>query len=190
FTFSTAGELKPSREFALVEGEATKDDFVGDVKISPDGQNAYVAMLYRDSIAVVNLQSGKEMARRKTGRRPYRIVFHPDGKSYLVSSWADASVFHHETANGNEITRIRLGPHTTDTVLGDRREDDDKDVAYRLYVAAANTNSVFVVNVTKSKDMKVREALNVARTPRQPLGMTPSGVALSADQKVLFVACS
>jgi DNA-binding beta-propeller fold protein YncE len=80
FTFSTAGELKPSREFALVEGEATKDDFVGDVKISPDGQNAYVAMLYRDGIAVVNLQSGKETARHKTGRRPYRIVFHPDGK--------------------------------------------------------------------------------------------------------------
>jgi hypothetical protein len=118
------------------------------------------------------------------------LCFIPTGKSYFVSSWADASVFHHETASGNEITRIRLGPHTTDMVLGDRREDDDKEVAYRLYVAAANTNSVFVVNVTKSKDMKPREVLNVAMTPRQPLGMTPSGVALSADQKLLYVACS
>ena len=38
--------------------------------------------------------------------------------------------------------------------------------------------------------MKMLETLNVAMTPRQPLGMTPSGVALSADQTRLFVACS
>ena len=38
--------------------------------------------------------------------------------------------------------------------------------------------------------MKLQETLNVAMTPRQPAGMTPSGLALSPDQQRLFVACS
>src|SRR5260370_8977355 len=32
--------------------------------------------------------------------------------------------------------------------------------------------------------------MNIAMTPRQPLGMTPSALGLSADGKRLFVACS
>ena len=38
----------------------------------------------------------------KTGRRPYRILFHPDGKSSFVSSWADGTVYLHETRTGLE----------------------------------------------------------------------------------------
>ena len=34
------------------------------------------------------------------------------------------------------------------------------------------------------------ETINVAMTPNQPLGMTPSALGLSADGKRLFVACS
>ena len=34
------------------------------------------------------------------------------------------------------------------------------------------------------------ESINIAMTPRQPLGMTPSALGLSADGKRLFVACS
>src|SRR6185369_7325241 len=36
----------------------------------------------------------------------------------------------------------------------------------------------------------VVENINVAMTARQPLGMTPSALALSPDGKKLFVACS
>jgi DNA-binding beta-propeller fold protein YncE len=34
------------------------------------------------------------------------------------------------------------------------------------------------------------ESINIAMTPRQPMGMTPSALGLSADGKRLFVACS
>src|ERR1051325_8385338 len=75
-------------------------------------------------------------------RRPYRILFHPDGKSFFVSSWADGAVYLHDAGNGSEIGRIRLGPHTTDMVLSDRKvPDDESGSRYRLVVAAANTNS-------------------------------------------------
>jgi hypothetical protein len=60
----------------------------------------------------------------------------------------------------------------------------------RIFVTAANTNSVYVIGITESKDMQPVETINVALSPRQPVGMTPSAVALSADKSQLFVVCS
>ena len=43
---------------------------------------------------------------------------------------------------------------------------------------------MFVVNVDEIKEMKLTETLNVALTPRHPLGMTPTRAgAFSPDQK-------
>jgi YVTN family beta-propeller protein len=193
FTFSAEGKLAPSREFVVAAAaELTHRDFIGDVTLSPDGRLIYAADLYHDQIAVINPQSGRVIDRFKTGRRPYRILFHPDGKSFFVSSWAEGAVIHHDVAGGAELARIRLGPHTTDMVFSDRRPEDANDVSWRarLFVTAANTNNVFVVGLSDSKAMRVVESINIALTSNHPLGMTPSAVALSPDQKRLFTVCS
>src|SRR5262249_22106652 len=150
---------------------------------SSDGRTLYAADLYRDTIDVINLQTGRASTKFKTGRRPYRILLHPDGKSFFVSSWSDGTVYHHDAVSGSENARIRLGPHTTDMILSDKKpEGDDGDSRYRLFVAAANTNNVFVVGVNATKQMKLAETINVAMTPRHPLGMTPSAVSLNPDK--------
>jgi YVTN family beta-propeller protein len=206
FSFSAAGELKPSREFEIApDAPHNVRDFIGDVAISPDGQLMYAADMYHDSVLAINVRTGKVSERYKTGRRPYRILFHPDGKSFFVSSWADATIYEYNVPSGTEITRLRVGPHPTDMILSDRNPevdeadaDGDKKPArkkpeekvLRLFVAAANTNTVFVVNVDENKELMVRETLNVALTPRHPLGMTPTALAISADQKMLFTVCS
>ncbi|HLH41401.1 MAG TPA: bifunctional YncE family protein/alkaline phosphatase family protein [Bryobacteraceae bacterium] len=190
FSFSPAGELKPVRQIEISPGSKPGAfDFIGDVEVSPDGRFLYAAELYRDSIAVIDAQSGRVTAHHKTGRRPYKILFDPGGKSYFVSSWADGAVYQYEAKTGLERSRIRLGPHTTDMALSGRKVSDDSN-EYRLFVSASNTNSVFVVGVDNAGNMKIAETLNVAMTPRQPAGMTPSGLALSPDQNRLFVACS
>jgi len=196
FSFSPDGQLRPTRALEVTPGTKPGElDFIGDVAVSPDGRSILAADLYHDSVVAFDAQSGRVAGRYKTGRRPYRILFEPDGKSYFVSSWADSTVYLYETRTGSETTRIRLGPHTTDMVLSDRKisdEDGDQQSAwrYRLFVTAGNTNQVFVVNVSASNVLKLQETLNVAMTPRQPVGMTPSGLALSPDQQKLFVACS
>ncbi|MBV8842747.1 MAG: beta-propeller fold lactonase family protein, partial [Bryobacterales bacterium] len=191
FTFSAAGELRPARQFEIAPGAKPGAlDFIGDVAVSPEGQLLYAAELYHDSVAVIDAQSGRVAAHYKTGRRPYRILPDPDGKSFLVSSWADASVYRYETRTGSEMSRIRLGPHTTDMVLSTAKVGDDANWKYRLFVAASNTNQVFSVSVDKSDNMKIAETLNIGMTARQPAGMTPSGLALSPDQKHMFIACS
>jgi DNA-binding beta-propeller fold protein YncE len=205
FSFSTAGELKPTREFEIAaETPRNVRDFVGDVAVSPDGQLMLAADLYHDQVVALNVRTGKVLDRYQTGKRPYRILFHPDGKTFFVSSWADATVYEYNTSSGTEVARVRMGPHPTDMVLSDRNPEVDEADAdgdkkppakkeqkmLRLFVAAANTNNVFVVNVEEDKDLKLIETLNVALTPRHPLGMTPTALALSPDQKALFTVCS
>jgi len=187
FTYAQ-GELKLAREMKA-------GDFTGDVALSPDGHLVYAADLFGNVIVVINPQSGRVIDRFKTARRPYRILFHPDGRSYFVSSWADASVYQYNTVNGEEIGRIRLGSHPTDMVLsGHQPESPDGPATsnwkYRLFVAAANTNEVFAVGIGDNKTMNLIETIHIAPAPLSPLGMTPSALALSADQKHLYVACS
>ncbi len=119
------------------------EDFIGDVQLSPDGHLLYAADLYRDSVVVVNPQSGLVLSRIKTGRRPYRILFHPSGKSLYVSSWADGAIGQYDANSGQRLANIRVGPHTTDMVWREGEVEDQPEVAARLFVSASNTNSVY-----------------------------------------------
>ncbi|HLH18730.1 MAG TPA: bifunctional YncE family protein/alkaline phosphatase family protein [Bryobacteraceae bacterium] len=189
------GVLKPSRTFPIVEHPNPKEDFIGDVAFSPDGRLIYAADLYHNSVVVINPQSGMVINRFKTGRRPYRILFAPDGKSFFVTHWADGTLGQYDANDGSVLATVRLGAHPTDIVwrnggAPDADPDDAPAVAARLFVAAANTNNVYVIGVTPGRELKVIESINVAMSPRQPLGMTPSALAVAPDGKRLFVACS
>jgi DNA-binding beta-propeller fold protein YncE len=189
FAFSPAGELKPSREISA--GAASALNFIGDVAVSPNGQLVLAADLFHDRVLAINAQSGQITGSFKTGRRPYRILFHPDGQSFFVSSWADASVYEYSLPSGTEMARVRVGAHPTELVLSNRKIPDEQSAwQYRLFVAAANTNDVFVLGVSEGKELTVLETLNTGFSALAPAGMTPSSLALSADQTRLFIACS
>jgi DNA-binding beta-propeller fold protein YncE len=195
FSFDGDGHLQPTRTFPMVRpADRTHRDFIGDVAVSPDGRLLYASDLYHDTILVVNPQSGAVIERFKTGRRPYRILFHPDGKSFFVTSWADGAMYRHQTNNGQQLQMVRLGAHPTDMVWRNRgaasEEGDEAKWKARIFVSAANTNNVYAVAVSDSGDLSVVESINIAMTPLHPLGMTPSALALSADKNTLYVVCS
>jgi YVTN family beta-propeller protein len=195
FEFSFAdGALEPTRTFTVVPPDKrTHADFIGDVAMTPDGHLIYAADLYHDSLVVINPQSGMLIDHIKTGRRPYRILFHPDGKSFFVTSWADGAVGNYDTASGNQLTSVRLGPHPTDMVwAGGKSETADGETAWagRLFIAASNTNSVYTLGVSEGSELRLIETINTAMTPRQPAGMTPSALAIGRYGKHLYVVCS
>jgi DNA-binding beta-propeller fold protein YncE len=197
FSFDENGKLAPTRTFEIVKSAArSARDFIGDVAIDPDGHLLYACDLYHDAIVVVNTQSGIVIDRFKTGRRPYRILFDPNGKSFYVTSWADGSMYHHQTSNGTLLQTLRLGAHPTDMLWRDRAtraEEGEGEAAgfkARIFVSAANSNSVYAAGVSDNGDLRVLETINVATTPEHPLGMTPSALALSADHSRLYVVCS
>ncbi len=194
YEFSLAnGVLKPSRRFPIVADKDRKpEDFIGDIQFSPDGHLLYAADLYRDSVVVVNPQSGFVVSRIKArkGTPPYRILFHPSGKSFYVSGWGDGSITQYDANTGAELTSVRVGPHTTDMVWREGGVEGHPEITARLFVSASNTNNVYVLGATETGDLSRLETINLSLTPRQPVGSTPSGLGLSADGSKLFVACA
>lgn len=189
------GALTRTREFAAVPDLDKKGlAFIGDVAISPDAHLLYAADLYDDSIAVINLQSGRLIDQWKCGRRPYRILVVPGGGQLIVSSWADAAIYQYDANTGALIAKTRIGPHPTDMVwLGKpptAEEGGESNYIARLFVAASNTNNVYSVGMTHDGQLNVLEAINIGMTPMNPLGMTPSALALDADGTHLYVVCS
>ena len=184
FEFAFAnGVLTPARTFVVVpQAQRGTQDFIGDVALSPDGRLLYAANLYRDTILVVNPQSGMVIGQYKTGRRPYRILFHPDGKSFFVTHWADGTRgpvrCRGRQPDGPAGARRRACQRYGVARRRARKPPPGEAPPYtaRIFVAAANTNQVFALGVTPAKDVNVVESINIAMTPRQPLGMTPSAL--------------
>jgi DNA-binding beta-propeller fold protein YncE len=144
-------------------------------------------------VAVINLQSGQLIAHWKTGRRPYRILVSPGGKQLVVSSWADASVYQHDANAGTLLAKTRVAPHPTDMVWLDQpapAAPGEASYRARIFVAAANTNSVYALGVTQDGQLNMLESINVSLTALHPLGMTPSALGVDKSGTRLYVVCS
>jgi YVTN family beta-propeller protein len=188
------GILAESRTITVIpEGKRTWEDFIGDVAVSPDGRQIYAADIFHNRLILIDAQTGALKGVVKTGRRPYRIAFLPGGKSYLVSNWADGNLSQFQTSDNASMGTIRTGAHPVDILVRPGKssgEDKENSWEYRVFVSAANTNSVYSYGVSDAGEFKQLETINVAMTPRQPLGMTPTGLGMSTDGKLLYVACS
>jgi DNA-binding beta-propeller fold protein YncE len=149
----------------------------------------------QDKLVVVDPAEGKVMRSVAVARNPYSLVLSPNGTSVFVSSWSTSQVVEYGLSDGKEMARIAVGPHPTEMLWlpasGRRSGDDDApaDPSPRLAVASANTNFVYLLE-NLAGSWRVKEKINVALTPRQPVGMTPSSLSLSLDKRRLFVACS
>ncbi len=187
------GALTQAREFTVTGAQGKGTPFIGDVAVSPDAHLLYAADLYNDSVAVINLQSGQVIDHWKTGRRPYRLLVAPGGRRLFVSSWADGTVTQLNANSGTEISKTRVGPHATDMLLLSKAaptEEGRTENIARLFVAASNTNNVYSFGVTREGNLTPLETINLSLTPMNPLGMTPSALAVNQSGNQLFTVCS
>lgn len=148
---------------------------------SADGRWLYVAENLGDSLAVVDVASGRVVQRLATERYPYGVVVAPDGAVY-ASAWGGStvSVF---TPTGDAArplaaaARIRVARHPSAMTLN--------AAGTRLFVASGSTDRVDVV------DLGARRALTALHDPPPEgphEGSTPNALALSADGATLYVA--
>src|SRR3954454_3866873 len=191
---AASGSLTRGREIAIAAPTGGKAAiFIGDVALSADEHVLYAADLYNDNLAVINLQSGQVIDHWKSGRRPYRILVAPGGRRLFVSSWADGTVRQLDANNGNEFSVTRVGPHATDMVLLNKPAPTESTASSniaRLFVAASNTNNVYSFGVTREGVLSPLETINLSLTPMQPLGMTPSALAVNKEGNLLYTVCS
>ena len=146
---------------------------------SADGRWLYVAENLADSLAVIDLATGRVAGRFATGPYPYDVAVAPDGSVY-VSAWGGrtVSVFA-PNAHGGLVPRapITVGRHPSALLL-DR-------AGARLFVASGSTDRVSVVDTRAGRVVDERRD----PPPSGPgEGSTPNALALSADGDRLYVA--
>ncbi|AHG93065.1 phosphoesterase (plasmid) [Gemmatirosa kalamazoonensis] len=148
------------------------------VAVSPDGRTLYVAENLADSLAVVDVASGRVTQRLATERYPYAVAAAPDGTVY-VSAWGGntVSVFTPDAGGLRDAGRLAVARHPSALLLNAR--------GTRLFVASGSTDRVAVV------DTRARRVVATLQDPPPSgpgEGSTPNALALAPDGARLYVA--
>jgi DNA-binding beta-propeller fold protein YncE len=173
-------QLTVSKKIDLFPGEPLQTPhLIAD--IVPFKNHLLVLDTLQNRIFDVDPAQGKITATIPVGPYPYAMLLAPDGLSVYVSSWTTATVEQYALPSGKQLAQIPVGAHPTEMLWLPRN---------RLAVACANTNYVFILSRDQQGKWQTHERLNLALTPRQPVGMTPSSLSLSANRQTLYIACS
>lgn len=148
------------------------------IGVSPDGRWLYAAENLADSLAVVDLATGRVAHRFATEPYPYGVAVARDGSVY-VSAWgaSTVSVFAPAAEGVRPAGRITVGRHPSALALsGD---------GARLFAASGSTDRIAVVD---TRARRVVAELDDAPPAGPHEGSTPNALALSADGTRLYVA--
>ena len=151
--------------------------FVGGLAVSPDARRLYAVQVLGAALAVVDLERRQVERVLTLPAEPYSCVLSADGRTLFVSLWGGGKVLAFDTSTLERIAEIPVGDHPNAMVLS-------KDRA-RLFVACANTNAVWVVDIASRT---AREQISVALYPEAPPGTTPNALSISPDGGTLLVA--
>ncbi len=153
-------------------------------KISPTGLavNKSNRLLYTvtkedSALYVADIQTHKIIKRLRLPAEAYSCILSPDEKSLYISIWGDERVVVYNTASQSITKKIKTGSHPNELLL-------NKKGTY-LFVANANDNSVSIINTLTGK---IIETVATALYPTKLTGSTTNGLALSPDEKTLYIA--
>jgi len=169
------GVLKPARSFVLTR--PYRESYVAGIAVSPDGNRLYAVHALGELLSAVSLHTGRVVKMAQLPAEGYAALVSADSKTVYVSLWGGARVLVFDAATLALRTEIPVGEHPNAMALS----PDEK----RLFVACANTNAVWVVDLEAGA---AREQIGIALHPQAPPGSTPNALSLSADGRRLLVA--
>lgn len=153
-------------------------------KISPTGiavddkaQILYTVTKEDNSLYVVDLKSKKIQHQVALNAEAYDCLLSPDHKTLYISLWGADEVALYDTQLHKITAKIRTENHPNELCLTKKGN--------LLYVANAGDNSVSVINTAAQK---VVETISASISPTKLTGSTTNGVALSSNEKTLFIA--
>ena len=158
----------------------SKESFVAGVAITPDGSKLFAVHALGEMLSAVRLtrdEEGPTVTSLDLPAEAYAALVSPDGRTVYVSLWGGARVLAFDTTTLEPRGEIATGEHPSAMAFS-------KDGS-RLFVACANTNAVWVVDLASRT---AREQVSVALHPQAPAGSTPNSLGLSPDGNTLLVA--
>ena len=153
-------------------------------KISPVGiavhapsQRLYTVTKEDNALYVLDLKTGRTLQRVDLGHEAYGCLLSPDARTLYITLWGGNELVAFDTQTGQLARRLATESHPNELI-------QSKNGRY-LFVANANDNSVSVVDVRR---WQVLETINTALYPTRLTGSTTNGLALSPDEKTLYIA--
>ena len=153
-------------------------------KIGPTGlevddtrKRLYIVTKENNSLYVFDLGTKKLLHKLNLGAEAYACLLSPDKSKLYISLWGSDKLAVYDTRTNRVISEILTENHPNEIIR-------NRSGKY-LFVANANDNSVSVID---TKAGKVIEVISTALYPTRLTGSTTNGLALSEDEKVLYVA--
>ena len=189
FLYASGGNDNRILRYAVADNKLTLADSLvlgkpWPEKISPVGLEIddergllYVVTKENNSLYIVDLATKATVHQEKLGHEGYTCVLSPDRKTLYVSLWGGRKVGLFDTQTRKMTGTIPVSYNPNELILNKQ--------GTLLFVANAGDNSVSVID---TKAGKVIEVLDAALYPNSPAGSMTNGVALSADEKELYIA--
>lgn len=174
--------------------------------LAPDGTKAYVCLSRDNALGIVDLTAGRLTAKIPVGVAPWGVVLSPEGQCAYVTNWggrqartgdrtADSAgtptlVDARGVASSGTISVVNLQAEkvTAEVTVGLHPCDMALTRNGRtLYVANANDDTVSVLGL-EGDNAQLRETLTERPDASLPFGSMPDALALSRDEKTLYVA--
>ncbi|MEO8216762.1 MAG: beta-propeller fold lactonase family protein [Acidobacteriota bacterium] len=173
------GRATLDKTMSLDDDEKKGTSYPAGIAFSPDGNLLLVAENLGDTLAVVDTGSGKILQRLQTDRYPYGVAVSGDGHVF-VSAWGDRVIDEFQIGTDRwlqRVGRIDAVRHPSALLLnGD---------GSRLFVTSSSTDRIAVIDTKRAAVVSVL----ADRAPYGPAeGSTPNALALSSDEKTLYVA--
>ena len=129
------------------------------------------------SLYVFDLGTKQLISQLRLGAEAYACKLSLDKKVLYISLWGDKKVLVYDIGNSKISAEIAVGDHPNEMLLNKKGD--------YLFVANSQDNTVSVID---TRNNTVVETLSAALYPASPSGSTSNGLALSEDQKTLYIA--
>ncbi len=137
--------------------------------LSKNGATLYASNFARHSVQVIDVATKTVKAEVSTGTHPKILVLSPDQKWLFAANWAGNSVTQIDVATMQSVRTLPVGVHPRGTVM-------------------TSSGKLFVANFDGAS-IDVFEGSDFSRHHRFATCMIPRHLALSPDDKTLYVSC-
>jgi YVTN family beta-propeller protein len=172
------GKWVQGKGFKLTGNDPNKTRITG-LALSNDDKTLFAANDYDNHLYALRPDDGKSISRTEVGDHPIACRLSADGNYIGVANWGGASISVFrltDPAAPEFIMEIKTGAHPNDAALSSDG---------RSFVSCAGTDAVTVIDAQTGQP---QETIKTTLTPDSVTGSTPNAVAVSPDNKTLYVA--
>lgn len=150
---------------------------IAGIAVDDDNKMLYAVTKENNSLYTFDLDEKMVKNQIPLGGEGYACLLSNDGEILYITCWGCDKVILYDTRGQKVAGWIPVGDNPNDMCLTRSGE--------YLFVCNANDNSVSVIS---TEEKRVIEILNTAIYPDSPSGSTTNSIALSDDEKTLYIA--